>query len=488
MRLKLIFVLLVKAAILAALIFWYQIGLSPDEAQYWTWSQNLDWGYYSKPPAIAWQIAASTQIFGNTELGVRFGALVIGFFTSLAVYFLGRRAGLSEKESFWAGTVMAFSPLGVYLSLAATTDGGAILFLTLGVAQVVKGMRKDQGPNYPLAGVWILFGALYKWIAFALWPFVLIFACFVPKLRKWDLIWGILLSLVALLPPLYWNMTHEWATFKHVAGAVNPSRGGNFFDFLGAQIALLSPIFFGVLFFGYFRLYKTREAPLLFCGAFPFAVLIYLGAALFNKIQPNWAAYLYPPGMALIAWAVYSRHKFWLHLGLWLSIVMVSFALAIPWLQTKGNLPIAYKFNPFRQSVGWERLSEALKSAGYDPQTDFLMGDKYQVASLLSFYMQKRAYFFNISETRKNQFSYWPQMHEKELGKTGYFVILENTQEEAIPWYKEHYKKRLSPYFKNVSFAGSYPLYFVKGKPVKFAILFKCEGYLGKIPEPPSSY
>ena len=27
-----------------------------DEAQYWTWSQDLDFGYYSKPPLIAWII------------------------------------------------------------------------------------------------------------------------------------------------------------------------------------------------------------------------------------------------------------------------------------------------------------------------------------------------------------------------------------------------------------------------------------------------
>jgi len=29
-----------------------------DEAQYWFWSQNLDFGYYSKPPMIAWFIRA----------------------------------------------------------------------------------------------------------------------------------------------------------------------------------------------------------------------------------------------------------------------------------------------------------------------------------------------------------------------------------------------------------------------------------------------
>src|SRR5215510_533453 len=32
-----------------------------DEAQYWTWSRALDFGYFSKPPMIAWVIAAPAR-------------------------------------------------------------------------------------------------------------------------------------------------------------------------------------------------------------------------------------------------------------------------------------------------------------------------------------------------------------------------------------------------------------------------------------------
>ncbi|MCC5832374.1 MAG: glycosyltransferase family 39 protein [Chlamydiales bacterium] len=474
---KLILLLLIKAIGLGIVVAFYHAGLSPDEAQYWSWSRELDWGYYSKPPAIAWQIWGTTALFGHSEFGVRAGALAIGFFLALAVYYLAKGSGQSEKRAFWAGVAMAFSPLGIYLSLAATTDGGAILFLTLGIAVVAKGLRDEEGPNYPLAGVWILLGALYKWTAFALWPFVLFFFIFFPKMRKWNVIWGVLISLFALLPPLYWNMTHEWATFKHVGGALGEGKGGNFFDFLGAQIGLLSPIYFALLIAAFAALRKESNRALFFCGAFPFAVLIYLVAALFTKMQPNWAAYLYPPGMALIAWAAYPRHRAWLHAGTWLSIVMIGVAFFFPWYT-------------FRQAVGWDRLAPALKEAGYDPRTAFLMGDKYQTASILSFYSpsQKRAYFFNISNTRKNQFSYWPQIQEREVGNTGYFVVLEKTHERALPWYESHYLKELGPYFEKVSYVGAYPLYERGGEPVKYALIFKCEGYLGEAPADPEAY
>ena len=40
------------------------IDLAFDEAQYWTWSLAIDWGYYSKPPFLAWLIALNSSICG----------------------------------------------------------------------------------------------------------------------------------------------------------------------------------------------------------------------------------------------------------------------------------------------------------------------------------------------------------------------------------------------------------------------------------------
>ena len=38
-------------------IFYTDFNLFGDEAQYWVWSQNLNLGYYSKPPLLAWLIS-----------------------------------------------------------------------------------------------------------------------------------------------------------------------------------------------------------------------------------------------------------------------------------------------------------------------------------------------------------------------------------------------------------------------------------------------
>src|SRR5579863_5762478 len=69
------------------LSFWqaYFAQLLPDEAYYWLYSQNLAWGYFDHPPAIAVLIKVGTLLFKN-EWGVRFGAVVLSTATLWLIY------------------------------------------------------------------------------------------------------------------------------------------------------------------------------------------------------------------------------------------------------------------------------------------------------------------------------------------------------------------------------------------------------------------
>ncbi len=62
----------VLVAIRVGMVIATPLEIGPDEAQYWRWSGTLDFGYYSKPPMIAWAIAASTAVFGDSEWAIRF--------------------------------------------------------------------------------------------------------------------------------------------------------------------------------------------------------------------------------------------------------------------------------------------------------------------------------------------------------------------------------------------------------------------------------
>ena len=46
-------------------------NLFGDEAQYWLWSKNIDFGYFSKPPFLPWIIKVYTEILGNSFVSLK---------------------------------------------------------------------------------------------------------------------------------------------------------------------------------------------------------------------------------------------------------------------------------------------------------------------------------------------------------------------------------------------------------------------------------
>lgn len=479
----LIFFLILKAVLILGVIGLGLIELGPDEAQYWTWSKMLDWGYYSKPPAIAWQIAFGTNLFGDTELGVRFGAVVLGLLLPIAIYALSIAAGTKSHTAFWAAIAFACMPLGVLASILAITDTGFVLFWTLALIPVVKAIRDGVKPAYALVGLLIALGALYKWPIYYLWLFIMLGWLWIPTLRSPSILVGMILSLLGLLPSLYWNVNHDWATFKHVAATieggsqVETRAGGNFWAFIGEQFLLFSPLLF-LLLLG--AIHRTRAAPrpLFFCGAITaLGLAVFTIFSLFQKIQGNWCDFIYPSGIVFLAWCALEGNFFknWaFYAGVLVALVCSAIALSLP-------LWAPYKFNPFKQNSGWKILSQELSKLEYNPAKDFLVGDRYQTTSLLSFYgpAQKRGYFLNLKGIRRNQFSYWPSLKEEKQGSNGYYVVVDKPEKLVDT---QNYVKKVEPYFQKVEVKGIYPLVHSKDQPVKSALIIKGIGYNGQEP------
>jgi 4-amino-4-deoxy-L-arabinose transferase-like glycosyltransferase len=494
--------LCVKALWALLVILAAGISLVPDEAQYWTWSHSLDWGYYSKPPGIAWQIYLTTQLFGDSELGVRSSALLLNQGLILAVYALVRSAGLTVRAATVAAAMMGFSIMGLLGSFLATTDGGLVLFWTLASIPLAKALRDGAQPNYALMGVLIGLGALWKWPIYLIYLPVCLGLLSYPHWRGKNVFLGLLLSFVGLLPSIYWNFQHDWVTFKHVWGQISGGPGGahakaaaNPLDFFGAQIALLSPPFFvlGLWCFGRFQLRQEKLPPairglaLLSVGI----LLAYMGLACFQKMQGNWAVFAYPGIAVSLGWVAVDRKQVterMLHKALALSLVLGSALMLLPrWQQSRWPCP-SYSLSPFRHAMGWERLSEVLDVAGWEPG-DFLAGHQYQMASLLSFYgpREERAQLLNVCGARRSQFSYWPAL---EAGRSGYLLIAGQGDRfyRGLDERLESYRQAIVPYFEEVRCIAFEPLFYCGGREVKGVAVYHCSGYLGRHPEDPIAY
>ena len=134
-------------------LVWIAAGttdLYPDEAQYWLWSLTPDWGYYSKPPVVAWLIAATTALAGNdNEIAVRLSAPLLHFGTALMVYAVAQRL-YDTRAAFWSSIAYATLP-GVWVSsIIISTDAPLLFCWSIALYAFVRA-REPGGERWWLA-------------------------------------------------------------------------------------------------------------------------------------------------------------------------------------------------------------------------------------------------------------------------------------------------------------------------------------------------
>ena len=111
----------ITAARLIALWF-NKTDLFVDESQYWLWGQRLDFGYYSKPPLIAWVIRAVTEMASSdSPFWVRAPGAVFHGATALILGALAARL-YSASAGLWVAVSYATLPMVALGSLLMSTD------------------------------------------------------------------------------------------------------------------------------------------------------------------------------------------------------------------------------------------------------------------------------------------------------------------------------------------------------------------------------
>ena len=107
-------------ALRLAAVYFAKTDLVLDEAQYWTWSQELAFGYFSKPPMIAWVIRGISEVCGNSEACVRSASPLLYTLTSIIIFFTARVL-YDARIGFWSGVDLRHAA-GRLLFVAADHD------------------------------------------------------------------------------------------------------------------------------------------------------------------------------------------------------------------------------------------------------------------------------------------------------------------------------------------------------------------------------
>jgi 4-amino-4-deoxy-L-arabinose transferase-like glycosyltransferase len=365
--------------------------LYPDEAQYWFWAQHLAFGYYSKPPLIAWVIAATTHIAGDGEFGVRLAAPLSHAIAAGFVYALARRL-YDARTGFWSSLA--------YLSLPGVSASGFListdaLLLPCWAAALYGFVRAREGDGvgwWLLVGVAAGLGLLAKY-AMAYW-FLSAFGwtLLVRSERRHllPLCGAALVALLILSPNLAWNWHNGFVSFRHLrdnADLAGPLfHPGQFAAFLTVQAAVFGPLFFAGLIWLLAAGRGLAEPRARLLAAFalpPLALMLALG--LLSRANANWAAPAYVAATVLVvAWALARGWRKLLVLSVALNLLGAAALFAAPAAAAALGTPLPAKYDPLHRLRGWRALGEAVTQAlAAHPGLGLLADDRETIAALV---------------------------------------------------------------------------------------------------------
>jgi len=354
-------------------LFYNNSELFFDEAQYWVWSQDLDFGYFSKPPMLAWIIRASTEICGSDRaFCIRISAPIIHTITSIFV-FLSARELFDTKTGFWAGIIFALLPA---VSLSATiisTDVPLLMFWSIALYAFLMLERTNSKIWILVLGLSFGFGLMSKYAMVYFVICSLLYALLArghPTALKKPGFWiAMALGFLILVPNIWWNYQHSFATLSHTGDNIgwkglnlHPLKAA---EFLLSQFGVFGPILMGVYLASLWRieLFKGTNAQQ-FLVAFSLPILfIIIFQALMSKAYANWAALTYVAASILVADILVNRiPPLWAKLSHTIHAV-IFLAIAIAVTQAgPGQLVLPGGAEPFKRTQGSLEIANLVRA------------------------------------------------------------------------------------------------------------------------------
>jgi hypothetical protein len=229
----------------------------------------------------------------------------------------------------------------------------------------------------------------------------------IPKLlRKKDFYLITFISLLCFLPHVYWQYNHDFSTLRYhffERPKVDFSVV-RLLEYSGTQL-FLAGLFVGPLVWWSILKNKAqndfeRALKFICIGSVGFFFL----STFSKKFEANWTIFLTAPLIIL-----------GLHSTLWdkkwaKNLLVISFVVVFSARFLLVFDPKVVKIKRLNEFHGWKNWAKIIEKKCHLP----ILANTYQVASKLSFYLDKPIHALNLG-SRKNQFDYW-------VPATGYYL------------------------------------------------------------------
>jgi 4-amino-4-deoxy-L-arabinose transferase-like glycosyltransferase len=438
-------VALIAAMTVMRLIYAGVMELRTDEAYYWTWSKESQLAFLDHPPGIAWLIRFGTSIFGDTNLGVRFGGIVAMLATQLLLADIVRRVTHDFRAVVFA-LLMPEAALYYGLLMAKVAPDTAMIPLAVAMLWSLVRLHESGNPRWWLAaGLFAGLALLSKFTAIMLLPAVLAFALVPEWRRRWLLSpypWAAALVAVAVFSPvLIWNYQHDWGSFRFQfvrAVATHPLSFRTVSEFLGLQFGLVGFVLLPVVLSGVmltvWRGYRNREpVAILLSTAVIVPFTYFFWKSLTLRVGDTWPMFLWPAGFAATAiniamlpregwpeWMIESTVK-------WARVAVISgiaFVIGVFFYYVAAPWNLIGRTDPVGGEAGYEQVVARAQAQLQNTGATWIATSDYRTYSMMRWYFNGRVPVIQINERGRFQGFRDPGM-DQVRDRTGLYIARE---------------------------------------------------------------
>ena len=415
-----------------------------DEAQYWLWGQQLDFGYYSKPPLIGWFTGMMDALFGASAIAARLLTPVLHSVIALTLFDIASRYH-SVSAGRWAALLWASLPIVSLGSFVISTDTLLLVPWVFALAILLRAKAENNARYFFVTGLIIGIGFLAKYAAiyFVLGAAILLWRTTSYQLGQSLRYFSLILAgaFISASPNILWNIANGGITFAHLgenADLAAPTYSfASAFEFLLSQSAVIGPLVFVLFCAAILRLKRqdnTAFAASLLYFSLPVIIIMVIQAYL-KTANANWAATAWPTACLLIGCALAQANgsdtsapiigRFWGRLALSINF----FAAAITAISVAaGTLgPLSPQSDPLRRLRGWEALAQDVIAAAETHKITTIIADRRAEAALLSWHLSDSPYQVKVYDSDGRAGSHFEMHHAITNDDRGPFLILTGT-------------------------------------------------------------